>query len=68
MDFNKYFDGSLATNEEEDKLIDGFSYESTLKLAETLSKDDQLKLSLHLLENSIEDLSDDQWKNLIFYL
>ena len=68
MDFNNFFDGSLATNEEEDKLIDGFSYESTLKLAETLSKDDQLKLSLHLLENSIEDLSDDQWQNIIFYL
>ena len=33
MDFNNFFDGSLATNEEEDKLIDGFSYESTLKLA-----------------------------------
>lgn len=68
MDFNNFFDGSLATNEEEDKLIDGFSYESTLKLVETLSKSDQLRLSLYLLENSIEDLSDDQWQSLIFYL
>lgn len=68
MDFDKYFDGSLATNEEEDKLIDGFSYKSTLRLVETLSKNDQLRLSLHLLENSIDDLSNEQWQNLIFYL
>ena len=68
MDFDKYFDGNLAINEEEDKLIDGFSYESTLKLVETLSKSDQLKLALYLLENSIQDLSDEQWQNLIFYL
>lgn len=68
MDFDKFFDGSLVTNEEEDKLIDGFSYENTLRLAESLSKDDQLKLSLHLLENSIQDLSEEQWISLISYL
>lgn len=68
MDFNNFFDGDYTTNEEEDKLIDGFSYDSALKLAETLSKSDQLRLSLYLLENSIEDLSNDQWQNLIFYL
>ena len=68
MDFDKYFDGSLATNEEEDKLLEGFSYESTLKLVETLSKSDQMKLALYLLENSIQDLSDEQWQNLISYL
>lgn len=68
MDFDNFFDGSLATNEEENKLIEGFSYETTLKLAETLSKSDQLKLSLHLLENSIQDLSDEQWISLISYL
>lgn len=68
MNFDNFFDGNLSTNEEEDKLINGFSYKTTLKLAETLSKNDQLNLSLHLLENSIEDLSDDQWQSLIFYL
>lgn len=68
MDFDKYFDGSLATNEEEDRLIDGFSYESILKLVETLNKSDQLKLSLHLLENSVQDLSEEQWLSLISYL
>ena len=68
MDFDKYFDGSLATNEEENKLINGFSYDSTLKLAKTLSKSDQLKLALYLLENSIQDMSDEQWQKLIFYL
>ena len=68
MDLDKYFDGSLATNEEEDKLIDGVSYESTLKLVETLNKSDQLRLALCLLENSIEDLSDEQWISLISYL
>ena len=68
MDFDKYFDGSLATNEEENKLINGFSYDSTLKLAETLSKSDQLKLALYLLENSVQDLSEEKWLNLISYL
>lgn len=68
MNFDDYFDGSLSTNEEENRLVDGFSYENTLRLAETLSKDDQLKLSLHLLENSIQDLSEDQWISLISYL
>ena len=68
MDFDKFFDGSLTTNEEEDKLIEGFSYESTLKLAEALSKSDQLRLSLHLLENSIDNLSEEKWLSLISYL
>ena len=68
MDFDNFFDGSLATNAEENRLIDGFSYESTLKLVEKLSKSDKLKLALHLLENSIEDLSDEQWQSIIFYL
>lgn len=68
MNLDNFFNGNYATNEEEDKLIDGFSYESALKLAETLSKSDRLKLALHLLENSIEDLSDEQWQSLIFYL
>ena len=68
MDFDKYFDGSLTTNEEENELIEGFSYESTLKLAEALSKSDQLRLSLHLLENSISDLSEEKWLSLISYL
>lgn len=64
MDFN-YFDG---TNEEENKLVEGFSYENTLKLVETLNKSDQLKLALYLLENSLQDLPEEQWQNLIFYL
>ena len=68
MNFDKYFDGSLATNEEEDKLLEGFSYENTLKLAETLNKSDQLRLALCLFENSVQDLSEEQWQNLIFYL
>lgn len=68
MNFDNYFDGDYATNEEENKLVDGFSYENALRLAEALSKDDQLKLSLHLLENSIQDLSDEQWISLISYL
>lgn len=68
MDFDKYFDGSPAANEEEDKLIEGFSYENTLKLAGTLNKSDQLRLALCLLENSIEDLSEEQWLSLISYL
>ena len=68
MDFDKYFNGDCATNEEEDRLVEGFSYESTLKLVKTLSKSDQLRLSLYLLENSDQDLSDEQWQNLILYL
>ena len=68
MNFDNYFDGDYTTNEEENKLVDGFSYENTLRLAETLSRDDQLKLSLHLLENSIQDLSEEQWISLISYL
>lgn len=68
MNFDNYFDGDCTTNEEENKLVDGFSYENTLRLAETLSRDDQLKLSLHLLENSIQDLSEEQWISLISYL
>lgn len=67
MNLDNFFDGDYATNEEEDKLVEGFSYESTLKLTETLSKSDQLKLSLRLLENSIDDLSKEQWQNLILY-
>lgn len=68
MDFDKFFDGSLATNEEENKLVEGFSYETTLKLVETLSKSDQLKLALYLLEHSVQDLSEEQWISLISYL
>lgn len=68
MDLDKYFNGDCSTNEEENKLIEGFSYETTLKLVETLSKNDQLKLALYLLENSVQDLSNEQWQNLIFYL
>ncbi len=68
MDFDKYFNGDCATNEEEDRLVEGFSYESTLKLVKTLNKSDQLRLALYLLENSVQDLSDEQWQNLILYL
>lgn len=68
MGFDEYFNGNCATNEEEDKLVDDFSYENALKSVETLNKSDQLKLSLYLLENSIEDLSEDQWISLISYL
>lgn len=68
MDFDKYFDGSPAANEEEDKLVEGFSYENTLKLAETLNKSDRLRLALCLFENSVQDLSDEQWLSLISYL
>ena len=68
MDFDKYFDGNYATNEEENKLVEGFSYETTLQLVKALSKSDRLKLSLYLLENSVEDLSEEQWQSLIFYL
>lgn len=68
MNLDNFFDGSFATNEEENKLINGFSYESTLELVKTLNKSDQLKLSLYLLENSIEDLSEEQWISLISYL
>lgn len=68
MNFDNYFDDRFVTNGEEDKLVDDLSYESTLRLAETLSRDDQLKLSLHLLENSVQGLSEDQWLNVISYL
>lgn len=68
MDFDNYFDGDYATNEEENRLVEGFSYENTLKLVETLNKSDQLKLALYLLENSIQDLSEEQWLSLISYL
>lgn len=68
MDFDNYFDGDYTTNEEENKLVEGFSYENTLKLVETLSKNDQLKLAFYLLENSIQDLSEEQWVSLISYL
>lgn len=68
MDFNNFFDGNLATNEEENRLVEGFSYETTLKLVEALSKSDQLRLSLHLLENSIQDMSDEQWISIISYI
>lgn len=68
MNFDNYFDDRFVTNGEEDRLVDDLSYESTLRLAETLSRDDQLKLSLHLLENSIQGLSEDQWLNIISYL
>ena len=68
MNFDDYFDGSLSTNVEENRLVDSFSYKNILRLAETLNKDDQLKLSLNLLENSVQDLSEDQWKSLISYL
>lgn len=68
MDFDNYFDDDYATNEEENKLVEGFSYENTLKLVETLNKSDQLKLALYLLENSIQDLSEEKWLSLIVYL
>ena len=68
MDFDNYLDGDYTTNEEEDRLVDGFSYENALKLADTLSKSDQLKLSLYLLENSLQDLSEEKWLSLISYL
>lgn len=68
MDFDNFFDGNLATNEEENKLVEGFSYENTLKLVETLNKSDQLKLTFYLLENSVQDLSEEQWVSLISYL
>lgn len=68
MDFDNYFDGDYTTNEEENKLVEGFSYENTLKLVETLNKSDQLKLALYLLENSVQDLSEEKWLSLISYL
>lgn len=68
MDFDNYFDGDYTTNEEENKLVEGFSYENTLKLVEKLSKSDQLKLALYLLENSVQDLSKEKWLSLISYL
>lgn len=68
MDFDKYLNGDYATNEEENKLVEGFSYENTLKLVEKLNKSDQLKLALYLLENSVQDLSEEKWLSLISYL
>lgn len=68
MDFDNYFDGDYTTNEEENKLVEGFSYENTLKLVEKLKKSDQLKLALYLLENSVQDLSEEKWLSLISYL
>lgn len=68
MDFDNYFDGDYTTNEEENKLVEGFSYENTLKLVEKLNKSDQLKLALYLLENSVQDLSEEKWLSLISYL
>lgn len=68
MDFDNYFDGDYTTNEEENKLVEGFSYENTLKLVEKLNKSDQLKLALYLLENSVQGLSEEKWLSLISYL
>lgn len=68
MDFDNYFDGDYTTNEEENKLVEGFSYENTLKLVEKLNKSDQLKLALYLLENSVQDLSEEKWLSIISYL
>ena len=62
------FDKSISKNDEEDRLVNGLSYESVLKSTEILSKEDRLKLSMYLLEESIHDLYEEQWKSLISYL
>ena len=68
MNFDNYFDGDYALNTEEERMIEDFSHEEVMKSIEMLSKDDQLNLALGLLKNSIDDLSKEQWQNLILYL